>query len=38
MHYIAWNVTNWITILLMAILGYMLLGFAAQVYKAQKAA
>lgn len=38
MHYIAWNVTNWVTVLLMAVLGYMILGLAAQVYKAQKAA
>lgn len=31
--YLHWNITNWITIVLMALLGYALLGFAAQLWK-----
>lgn len=31
--YLHWNITNWITILLMAAVGFMLLGFAAQLWK-----
>jgi hypothetical protein len=30
--YIAWNPTNWITIVLMAALGFMILGFVAQAW------
>ena len=27
---ITWNVTNWITVVVMAFLGFLILGFAAQ--------
>lgn len=30
---ISWNVTNWITIFLMALAGYAVLGLASQLYK-----
>jgi hypothetical protein len=33
MVYIPWTVTNWITVVLMAALGYMLLGLLAQGYQ-----
>ena len=31
--YLHWNITNWITVLLMAAVGFMVLGFAAQLFK-----
>lgn len=37
-NYITWNITNWITIVLMAALGFMLLSLGAQFYHNQKAA
>lgn len=30
---ISWNVTNWITIFLMALAGYAVLGLVSQLYK-----
>lgn len=36
--YLHWNVTNWITVVLMAAVGFAILGFGAQVYKNKKAA
>lgn len=32
---LSWNVTNWITVFLMALLGYAALGLASQLYKKQ---
>lgn len=37
MIYIDWNVTNWITIVLMAVLGFMLLGIVTNFYKSKDA-
>lgn len=34
--YISWNVTNWITIVLMALLGFAVLGYVTQLYKKMK--
>lgn len=36
--YLHWNITNWITVMLMAGVGFMLLSLAAQFYQKQKAA
>lgn len=33
--YLHWNVTNWITVLLMAALGFMVLTLGAQFWKSQ---
>jgi len=30
---LTWNVTNWITVVLMAVLGFMLLGAAGQIWR-----
>lgn len=30
---LTWNVTNWITVILMAAVGFMVLGAASQAYK-----
>lgn len=30
--FISWNITNWITIVLMAVLGYVLFAIVSQVY------
>lgn len=35
--YITWNVTNWITIVLMAALGFAILSFGAQIFHNYKA-
>ncbi len=34
---ISWNVTNWITIFLMALLGFMIVGFVTTAYKKRQA-
>lgn len=36
MVYIDWNFTNWITILIMAGLGFAILGFVTSIYKNNK--
>jgi hypothetical protein len=35
---ISWNVTNWITVILMAAVGFALLGFAGKLIQKRKAA
>ena len=35
---ISWNVTNWITVVVMVLLGYALLGFAQSWWTARQAA
>lgn len=34
---ISWNVTNWITVVLMAAIGFAIVGFAASAWKKHKA-
>jgi hypothetical protein len=31
--YLHWNIVNWITVVLMALLGFMVLSFFAQLYR-----
>jgi hypothetical protein len=35
---ITWNAANWITVLIMATLGFMVLGMVAQIVRSKKAA
>lgn len=34
--YIHWNITNWITVILMATVGFAIVGFASQAWKKKK--
>jgi len=35
---LSWNVANWVTVLIMVVLGFAIIGMVAQVWKSKKAA